>query len=55
MTIFVSRADYTPMEMIDFINQIAEQQRMKQMCCVLNAVKNTHTGYGYGYGYGKKK
>lgn len=48
MTIFVSRVNYTPTEMIDYINQLAEQKRMKQMCCVLNAVKNSHAGYGYG-------
>ena len=52
MTIFVSRADYTPSDMIDYINQVAEQKRMKQICGVLNAVKGSHTGYGYGYGYG---
>ena len=50
MTLFVSRANYTPTEMIDYINQLAEQKRMKNLCCVLNGVKNTNAGYGYGYG-----
>ena len=52
MTLFVSRADYTPREMTDFINQIAEQKRLKNIACVFNGVKNAKAGYGYGYGYG---
>lgn len=53
MTIFVSRFKYTPTEMIDYVNQIVDQERMHNVACVLNAVKNTHAGYGgYGYGYG---
>lgn len=52
MTLFVSRADYTPTEMIGFINQVVESKRMKNVACVLNAVKSAHAGYGYGYGYG---
>ena len=54
MTLFVSRADYTPKEMVDFINQIVDSKRMKNVACVLNAVKSAHAGYGYGYGYGSK-
>ena len=30
--------------------ELAEQKRMKNLCCVLNGVKNTNAGYGYGYG-----
>lgn len=58
ITIMVSRAGYTPIEMIDFINQLVEQKRMKNMACVLNGIKSSRAGYGYGYGYGaanKKK
>ena len=54
MTLFVSRADYTPKEMVGFINQIVDSKRMKNVACVLNAVKSAHAGYGYGYGYGSK-
>lgn len=52
MTIFVSRYKYTPTEMIDYINQIIDQERMHNIACVLNAVKASRAGYGYGYGYG---
>ena len=55
MTLFVSRADYTPTEMVGFINQVVESKRMKNVACVLNAVKTAHAGYGYGYGYGYGK
>ena len=50
MTIFVSRYKYTSFELIDSINQIIEQKRMNNVACVLNAVKNGHSGYGYSYG-----
>ncbi len=52
MTLFVSRADYTPREMTDFINQVVEQKRLKNIACVFNGVKGVKAGYGYGYGYG---
>ncbi len=55
MTLFVSRANYTSREMIDFINQIAEQKRLKNIACVFNGVKNAKAGYGYGYGYSSAK
>ena len=48
MTIFVCRYKYTPSEMIEYINQVIEQKRMKNIACVLNGVKAA--GYGYGYG-----
>ena len=55
MTIFVCRYKYTPSEMIDYINQVVEQGRMKHICSVLNGVKASHAGYGYGYGYTTKQ
>ena len=57
MTIYVSRADYTEVEMADYINQMYEQKRLKNIACVLNGVKASAAGYGstYGYGYGKSE
>ena len=53
LTIFVSRYKYTPFEMIEFINNEKEQDRLKNIACVLNGVGGTRAGYGYGYyGYG---
>lgn len=55
MNIFVSRYKYTPTEMIDYLNQIVEQERMHNIACVLNGTKGGRAGYGYGYGYGNTK
>ena len=38
--------------MVDFINQVVAQKRMKNVVCLFNGVKNAKAGYGYGYGYG---
>ena len=38
--------------MIDYLNQIVEQERMHNIACVLNGTKGGRAGYGYGYGYG---
>ena len=55
MTIYVSRADYTQTDVADFINQVYEQKRLKNIACVLNGVKASNAGYGYSYGYGYGK
>lgn len=52
MTLFVSRSNYTPIEMVDFINEVVADKKMKNVACLLNGVKNVHAGYSYGYGYG---
>ena len=48
MTIFVCRYQYTPAEMIDYINNMIAQKRMHNVACVLNGVKGMRAGYGYG-------
>mgnify|MGYP002855842623 CR=1 FL=1 len=55
MTIYVSRADYTEIDMADFINQVYEQKRLNNIACVLNGVKASNAGFGYSYGYGYGK
>lgn len=55
VTLFVVRYKYTPSEMVDYINNVIEQQRMHNVACVINGVKSSSTGYGYGYGYGARK
>ena len=52
INIFVSRYKYTPTEMIEYLNQIVDQERMHNIACVLNGTKGGRAGYGYGYGYG---
>lgn len=53
MTVYVTRANYTTFELIDFLNQTHEQQRLPKMVAVLNGVDAKKIGYGYGYGYGQ--
>lgn len=50
LTIFVSRFKYTPTEMVDYLNQVIDQERMHHVACVLNGTKGKRNGYGYGYG-----
>jgi capsular exopolysaccharide synthesis family protein len=52
MTVYVTRANYTTNELIEFINQTYEQQRLPKMVAVLNGADAKKVGYGYGYGYG---
>ena len=54
MTVYVTRANYTTYELIDFLNQTHEQQRLSKMVAVLNGVDAKEVGYGYGYGYGQQ-
>lgn len=54
MTIYVTRANYTTFDLIDFLNQTHEQQRLPKMVAVLNGVDAKKVGYGYGYGYGQQ-
>lgn len=55
MTVYVTRANYTTFELVDFINQTHEQQRLPKMVAVLNGADAKKVGYGYGYGYGHNK
>ena len=52
MTIYVTRANYTQNDLIEFINQTHMQERLPKMVAVLNGVEAKNIGYGYGYGYG---
>ncbi len=53
MTIYVTRANYTTFDLIDFLNQTHAQERLPRMVAVLNGVDAKQVGYGYGYGYGQ--
>lgn len=52
MTVYVTRANYTTYDLIEFVNQTHEQQRLPKMVAVLNGADAKKVGYGYGYGYG---
>ena len=50
---FVCRADYTPKSSFGMVNQLSAEQKLPNMCIVLNGVDLSKKKYGYYYGYGK--
>lgn len=52
-TVYVTRANYTHRNHIKFMNRIAANKQLKNMCVVLNDTKPSGDNT-YGYGYGKK-
>ncbi len=53
MTIFVSRKGFTPREAMGLVNEISDNNKLKNISVVLNGT-NESTEYGYTYGYRKK-
>ena len=53
-TVYVTRANYTKRSLIKFMNRIAANKQLKNMCVVLNDTKPSGDNT-YGYGYGKTK
>lgn len=52
-TIYVCRADYTPKSDLELANSLYREQKLKNMCIVLNGIDMEKRKYGYYYGYGK--
>ena len=52
MTVYVSRANYTTINLLDFIKEVHREKRLPNIVTVLNGVSAKGSGYGYGYGYG---
>lgn len=51
-TVYVTRIDFTPREVVDLINEIHEHKKLNNMGVILNDVdKSSSSGYGYKYGY----
>ena len=53
MTVFVTRADYTPKSSIGLLNTLAKEEKMPNPCIVLNGIDMSRRKYGYYYGYGR--
>ena len=53
VTAFVCRADYTPKSSFGLINSMAKEQKLPNMCVVINGIDMSKKKYGYYYGYGK--
>jgi capsular exopolysaccharide synthesis family protein len=50
---FVCRADYTPKANVALLNSLAQENKLPNVCVVLNGVDMSKTKYGYYYGYGR--
>lgn len=51
-TVYMCRADYTPKDSFNLINALANDNKMPNMCLVLNGIDMSKKKYGYYYGYG---
>ena len=50
---FVCRADYTPKSNLALLNSLAQENRLSNVCVVLNGVDLSKKKYGYYYGFGR--
>lgn len=53
VTAFVCRADYTPKNSFAMVNQLSAENKLPNMCVVINGVDMSKKKYGYYYGYGR--
>ena len=53
LTVYMCRADYTPKSSFAFINSLNAENKMPNMCIVINGIDMAKKKYGYYYGYGK--
>jgi capsular exopolysaccharide synthesis family protein len=51
-TIFVIRQNFTPTATVKLVEEMYQQERLKNISIVLNDVRLKKYGYSYGYGYG---
>lgn len=52
-TVFLCHADYTPKEAFGYINDLAKEKKLPNMCVVINGIDMSKKKYGYYYGYGR--
>lgn len=52
-TVFLCRADYTPKEAFGYVNDLAKEKKLPNMCVVINGIDMSKKKYGYYYGYGR--
>ena len=53
VTAFVCRADYTPKSSFAIINSMKRENKLPNLCIVINGIDMSKKKYGYYYGYGK--
>ena len=53
LSVYVCRADYTHKNEYTLINELAEKDKLRSLCTVINGLDLKKRKYGYYYGYGK--
>ena len=53
LSVYVCRADYTRKTEFTLINELAENNKLSNLCVVINGLDLQKKKYGYYYGYGK--
>lgn len=53
LSVYVCRADYTHKAEYTLINELAEGEKLPNICTVINGLDMNKKKYGYYYGYGK--
>lgn len=53
LSVYVCRADYTRKAEFTLINELAEKNKLPNLCTVINGLDLQKKKYGYYYGYGK--
>ena len=53
LSVYVCRADYTRKAEFTLINELAENNKLSNLCTVINGLDFQKKKYGYYYGYGK--
>ena len=53
LSVYVCRADYTHKNEYTLINELAEKDKLPNLCTVINGLDLKRRKYGYYYGYGK--
>jgi len=55
IVIYIARAGQLDKRYLPRLQKLHDENKLNNLCIILNGVKLKHTGYGYGYGYGNKK
>ena len=53
LSVYLSRADYTRQAEFTLINELADSNKLPNLCTVINGLDLQKKKYGYYYGYGK--
>lgn len=52
VVIYIARSGLLDKRYLPRLQRIHDENKLNNLCLILNGVKLKHTGYGYGYGYG---